>query len=323
MILKDISVPRTIFYELAINAIKRIPGYQLNEGEILIPEEDTAEETNWPRFGKPASAYIKPLKKETAKDKIPVEIALKTSEYINKAAQYSGKNYKNKFLIMNMNPERRLPLAFCHRKNVIVADGNLAQHERQLNKNTISLPALPLVGSNTSPIPAEDRVVKASFQGEISHNCRRELIKLNKSDRIIINNRSRSNYSGKIDALGNEYDQEYIDLLDNSTFGIVARGDALFSYRLLETIARGAIPIIISDGWILPFDRTINWESCSLRFHQEGIFDIPFFIDKIEKIELKKLQENSIRNYNLYFKDLYSIMKTMLNEALVITNKLN
>ena len=32
-------------------------------------------------------------------------------------------------------------------------------------------------------------------------------------------------------------------------FAFVPRGDALFSYRLLEVMARGAIPVILSDGW--------------------------------------------------------------------------
>ena len=215
-----------------------------------------------------------------------------------------------------MSPFRRLPLAFCHRRNVIVADCCLAQHERQINKNTISLPALPMTRVSSKPIRADRRIIKASFQGALSHPCRKNLMQINNGKDIIIKTNIRSNYFGKIDALAGIQDNSYSDLLDNSSFGIVARGDALFSYRLLETLSRGAIPIIISDGWILPFDRTIDWSSCSLRFHQEAINEIPFVVDKIEKRHLINLQSKCIENYNKIFTSIESIMGTMLNEAI-------
>ena len=315
LILKNSSVPRTVFYELATSALRALDGYEAKDGELLIPEEDTAEETNWPRFGNPSSAYIRPRFTNEPEGKIPLNIPLKTNDYIQTIADHCGKNSAKTFVIINMNPDRRLPLAFCHRKNVIVADGCLAGHERQMNPKTISLPALSMIKENILPMPGKERSIKVSFQGNLSHPCRHELMKLDNGDDIrIIGMRSPGHY-GKIDAVEGIEDNFYTNLLDNSTFGIVARGDALFSYRLLETISRGAIPIIISDGWILPFDRTIDWDSCSLRFHQEAINSIPFVVEKIEDTRIMKLQTNSIKNYNKYLSRIELIMKTMMTEA--------
>jgi len=84
-----------------------------------------------------------------------------------------------------------------------------------------------------------------------------------------------SAYAGRIDMEGGATDGEYESLLDRSVFAFVPRGDALFSYRLLETMARGAIPVVLSDGWVLPFDRLIDWANCSVRFHHEAVHRIP------------------------------------------------
>ncbi len=305
---------------MATTAIKNLPEYELTNGEILIPNEDTAEETNWPRFGNPKSAYIRPLPSINEEEKISFKVPLRTSKYIQEVANYAGEHKDKTVLMLNMSTNRKLALGFCHRSNVIIADGSLAQHERQINKNTISLPALPMTRANLSPIQASKRSILASFQGQMSHACRAELLKLNNNKDLIIKITNGSNYSGLIDATEGLQDQSYTNLLDNSRFGIVARGDALFSYRLLETISRGAIPIIISDGWVLPFDRTINWDNCSLRFHQEAIEDIPFIVEKMEEKRLIELQEKSIRNYKLFFQDINAIMRTMLNEAFKIKN---
>ena len=47
---------------------------------------------------------------------------------------------------------------------------------------------------------------------------------------------------------------EYSELLSNTDFGLVIRGDNLYSYRFLEVLSAGVIPVIFSDWCVVyPF----------------------------------------------------------------------
>lgn len=56
-------------------------------------------------------------------------------------------------------------------------------------------------------------------------------------------------------------------LTDCSRFVVAPRGHMLHSSRLLEAIAGGAVPIVVSDGWVLPFDHDglVDWDKIALR----------------------------------------------------------
>ena len=60
-----------------------------------------------------------------------------------------------------------------------------------------------------------------------------------------------------------------------ASFALSPRGDAWFSYRLSEVLASGVIPIIISDGWVLPFEELIPWETLALVVAEADVSTIP------------------------------------------------
>lgn len=66
--------------------------------------------------------------------------------------------------------------------------------------------------------------------------------------------------------------RSYSDMLQQSIFAATPRGDNRFSYRFTEVLASGAIPVIHSDGWVLPFrSELVDWTDCAVRIPEAHV----------------------------------------------------
>lgn len=298
-------MPRTIFWHRFLEALKQSDAYLRNSHDFLIPVEDLACETNWPVYGNPVGAYIRGTAHEFGSGK-------NADRYLERVVEVARKNAAQRLLLVNMHPFFRVPLFLRNIKNIYVADGNLVEFERALNPRTISLPALPI--STGVPPNLESRDILASFQGVASHPIRHALASIADGEKIIVNLVDRSNHIGKINALNKTTDKSYGGLLENSIFAFVPRGDANFSYRLLEVMSFGCIPVILSDGWVLPFDRVLHWNTFSLSFSSDAIPMIPGIIGSLSDDEISGRFKEVQNIYNAHFKDFDCIVETLFNE---------
>eukprot|EP00041_Stephanoeca_diplocostata_P005225 m.58330 g.58330 ORF g.58330 m.58330 type:complete len:439 (-) comp15643_c0_seq2:179-1495(-) len=89
----------------------------------------------------------------------------------------------------------------------------------------------------------------------------------------------------------------------NSTFGLVLRGDKTYSFRLFEVIAAGAIPVIISVPYVLPFAEILPWHTFSVLWPAGKIHELPGHLDDIAQNpqRLRKMQENLQRAWLNHF----------------------
>jgi hypothetical protein len=247
-------MPQTLFWSMFIEALTRNPRYveDAAQADMVFPAEDVAHETNWPRFGAGDAAYCRGQWDAQA------HIA-----YIKQLLAV-----ERPLCIVNMNPFVRLPKTFRERSKTFVADVSLAEWERAMNPRTISMPALPITVGTISTGP---RVVLASFRGALSHPSREGIAQLHDGANYICEIVDPKNHVGLVDFQSRSYDQSYVDLMSASLFSFIPRGDALFSYRFLEAISFGCIPIVLSDGWVLPFDRMIDWSSILLRLPERDV----------------------------------------------------
>lgn len=310
LVLPDGEVPRTVFYDRLLAAAARHPWAQADGPlAIAIPAEDTALETNWPRYGDGGSCFLRgelqALTPETA-----------LGRYVGKLCAWALAHPDARLLVFSKHPSLRLAAGLRDFPNIVLADGSLAAFERSLNPRTISFPSLPMVAARPAEGP---RPILASFQGVDSHPLRRRLAELHNGRDMVVRLIEPGRHSGRIDAEAGRTDADYEGLIDASTFSFVPRGDSLFSYRLLEVMARGSIPVILSDGWVLPFDRTLDWPAFSVSVHAEAIGILPQILRLFSPADIARMQARLAEVYVASFADLDRILEATLREAAALS----
>lgn len=64
----------------------------------------------------------------------------------------------------------------------------------------------------------------------------------------------------------------YYELLSTSTFGLVLHGHGRWSFRLIEVMGSGAIPVVVADGLTLPFEDLIDYDHALIRVSEAQAF---------------------------------------------------
>jgi hypothetical protein len=294
----DERMPRTVFYQKLQETLLSYPGISEDhqQADILFPIEDTAMETNWPRYGRPESSIIRGVHSRDT------HIA-----YLEQLGN-TGKSV----CLVNMIPYLRVPQMMAAHDQVIVADINLVTWERALNPRTISMPALPATVGHFDP---RSKCIMASFRGADSHPCRKALTSINDGRDIVVEIVPPDNHTGRIDAVAGVADLAYCQLLNASIFAFVPRGDSEFSYRLLEVMSFGCIPVVLADGWVLPFDRTIHWAGMCLQVPEHMVHFLPDILAAIPPARVEAMQSAVVQTYRQHFADFPSIVGTLLAET--------
>ncbi len=298
LLFEDKSVALTAFWQVFRQAVQARSDYTPNPSpaDVTFPWEDVALETNWPRYGRQHEAFVRGTYDNDTYNRY-LDVLLDCQQTL---------------CIVNMSPYTLTQDYLVPNPHLISADCSLTVQDRAFNPRTISMPALPLVSGRFEP---SRKKYLATFRGGANHPVRQAMTRLNQAPGFLCELTNRTGYVGTIDASNNIIDSSYRDLLDESIFALVPRGDQHFSYRLLESMSFGCIPIILSDDWILPFDRTIPWRDMSLHVPEAASDLIPGMLATLSPESIFALQTRVTEVYARHLGTIEVILDTLIGEA--------
>ncbi|KAM9385044.1 exostosin-1b [Pholidichthys leucotaenia] len=110
-----------------------------------------------------------------------------------------------------------------------------------------------------------------------------------------------------------EYDKyDYKEMLHNSTFCLVPRGRRLGSFRFLEALQAACVPVMLSNGWELPFSEIIEWNTAAVIGDERLLLQIPTTVRSIHQDKILSLRQQTQFLWEAYFSSVEKIVLTTL-----------
>uniref|UniRef100_A0A9J8AM43 Exostosin glycosyltransferase 1b n=1 Tax=Cyprinus carpio carpio TaxID=630221 RepID=A0A9J8AM43_CYPCA len=110
-----------------------------------------------------------------------------------------------------------------------------------------------------------------------------------------------------------EYDKyDYREMLHNSTFCLVPRGRRLGSFRFLEALQAACVPVMLSNGWELPFSEVIDWNTAAVIGDERLLLQIPSTVRSIHQDKILALRQQTQFLWEAYFSSMEKIVLTTL-----------
>ncbi|XP_043916165.1 exostosin-1a-like [Protopterus annectens] len=104
----------------------------------------------------------------------------------------------------------------------------------------------------------------------------------------------------------------YQELLRNSTYCLVPRGRRLGSFRFLEALQAACIPVLLSNGWELPFSEVIDWSKAVIVGDERLLLQIPSTVRSIDQDRILAYQQQTQFLWEAYFSSVDKIVQTTL-----------
>ena len=202
------------------------------------------------------------------------------------------------------------PHPFVDHPNIIICKTAFYQTHFDPTKH-IPIPQFPRERFIEEIKPSTERKHLIGFKGHPRASytdLRTRLFKLHDGEKVIIESGEYS--PGTI--------EPYYNMLRNSKFALLPRANGYaLSYRMIEVMNLGCIPVILSDGHVLPFGSELDYDSFSVKVLEK---DAEMLIDILEsQTNLKELQKNALEVYSEYF----SSTEKIINHTMRMVGELN
>eukprot|EP00667_Euglena_gracilis_P027349 EG_transcript_33752 len=84
-------------------------------------------------------------------------------------------------------------------------------------------------------------------------------------------------------------------------FVLAPRGTGLHSFRLLEILSAGAVPVIVADGAVKPFSSVLRWGQFSVDVREAKVAALPAILRAIPEPRWRRLRDTGRCVYERYF----------------------
>lgn len=108
----------------------------------------------------------------------------------------------------------------------------------------------------------------------------------------------------------------YIELLRRSHFCLVPTGRRLSSYRFLEVLQYGCIPVLTTnenESILLPFNEIIDWSTMVIISSNDSLSLLPYRLRMIKDHERNEMQRECFNIWSKYFSSIERIVLTSLD----------
>jgi len=97
-------------------------------------------------------------------------------------------------------------------------------------------------------------------------------------------------------------DNIYDSIMKRSTFTLCPAGYGRWSFRWVEALNCNSIPVIMSDGYVLPFENEITWNKYVIVLKETSIQSVDSILREINPSEVKIIQGNIAKDQHLFSK---------------------
>jgi hypothetical protein len=118
---------------------------------------------------------------------------------------------------------------------------------------------------------------------------------------------------------GEEQDNSmsYNGIMMDSIFIGAPRGDCFFSYRFSEILSAGAIPVVYSDDWLLPFNKhVVDWEKCAVFIPEKDMSKTLQVLRAISDEQRCEMQKYAMQVWDEYVSSPSGWVKGLVEVAL-------
>lgn len=144
---------------------------------------------------------------------------------------------------------------------------------------------LPLICQPHDPLPPAKRDMFASFVGRITHPVREELMQFEKKSGWFIRTKSM-------------HMAQYCDVLNRSIFTLCPRGYGPTSFRIMEALQFGSIPVYISDVFIEPHYVDFNLYGVIVPLQNVGA--LPGILARVNIPQLQEAGRSAYEGFYTY-----------------------